>query len=76
MNKYDCARVLLNVRRLGRVAQRVGLNVNEFFDSFGLCCECMCVCGVSVTARHFFHSFPSINNSVSTTEMLASLNVK
>ncbi len=37
----------LNVCRLGRVAQWVGLNVNEYFDSFGLCYEGMCVCGVA-----------------------------
>lgn len=34
----------------------------------------MCVCGVSVTAWNLIHSFPSINNSVSATDMLASLN--
>lgn len=40
------------------------------------CVVSACVYVVSVTARNFIHSFPSINNSVSTTDMLASLNVK
>ncbi len=70
----------LNVCRLGRVAQRVGLNVNEYFDSFGLCYEGMCVCGVAphtCLSQHdiLFILFTQKNNSVSsTTDMLASLN--
>lgn len=50
------------------VAQQVDLNVNEYFDSFCLCVH-VCVYG-STRSTNIFHSFPSINNNVSATDIL------